>query len=136
MRRIRFNTVEQQIPTKANIKKPTEIIVTSLGKWYKDELPFKEEDSVILLFEDWKDVEGNKVDLFLKLSIGRNGNEDCVSVLIIFALLFLSEGESVRERVGEDEGLRVELESSIVHVILRPVRERKVRRNQWSKKWS
>ena len=136
MRRIRFNTVEQQIPTKANIKKPTEIIVTSLEKWYKDELPFKEEDSVILLFEDWKDVEGNKVDLFLKLSIGRNGNEDCVSVLIIFALLFLSEGESVRERVGEDEGLRVELESSIVHVILRPVRERKVRRNQWSKKWS
>ena len=53
-----------------------------------------------------------------------------MSVLIIFALLFLSEGESVRERVGEDEGLRVELESSIVHVILRPVRERKVRRNQ------
>ena len=136
MRRIRFNTVEQQIPTKANIKKPTEIIVTSLEKWYKDELPFKEEDSVILLFEDWKDFEGSKIDLFLKLSIGRNGNEDCVSVLIIFALLFLSEGESVRERVGEDEGLRVELESSIVHVILRPVRERKVRRNQWSKKWS
>ena len=57
-----------------------------------------------------------------------------MSVLIIFVLLFLSEAESIGERDGEDEGLRVELESSIVHVILRPVRERKVRRNQLCKK--